>query len=385
MIGWKYLRTAALAGILLATHAAAQNKSETVGNELSATDLVLIYAGATQSSFWNSDYFDDYVTWKDPSGTEHWLFDGFLLLEIRDIGPGSAGVAFDPGHKDTHGKVLPAAAKKDWLGLIQYYFSKGHAIDAIEQSVANAARRLGAPPTKRQVVISIPNPIVHKNPIARTGGTTYWGKLKGRTLDFSNDDDRFLACKWYIDRILEEYKKRVYEHVELAGFYWVTEENTETRSLPKRIADYLREKHYGLCWIPYFHAPGFADWREKGFSRAYYQPNYFFSIQVPYAQIKTACQEATEHGMGMEVEFDESALAERGRGSRLRDYMTVFRELGVWANCPLAYYQSGKALWQLKHSGNPEDRALYQEFCEFVSSRPCRTGNQKQQDTPHKP
>lgn len=364
------------ASVLLLGHAEARPERKALPvKELTASDMVLIYAGTKQSSFWDVEHMDDYVTGTDSTGRKQWLFDGFLLLEIRDIGNGSAEVAFDPGHKDLHGNVLQAATKVDWLRMIGYYFSEGHAIDAIEKSVEKAAREIGNPPTKRQVVIAIPNPIIYKNPIARSGGTAYWGTLKGEILDFANDEDRFRACRWYIDRILEEYAKRDYKHVELAGFYWITEEDVNTRTLPDEIAGYLREKGYGLCWIPYFHAPGYAQWHGRGFSRVYYQPNYFFSIRIPYAQLETACREAAAYGMGLEVEFDDLALARNGRGDRLRDYMKAFRDNGAWASTPLAYYQGTQTLRRLKLSEDPEDRALYREFCTFVTSRPCRPGN----------
>lgn len=382
MTNWKIWLSALAVGILLLEPVSARSgrKRNTV-KELTASDMVLIYAGTKQSSFWDVEHMDDYVTCTDPSGSKKWLFDGFLLLEIRDIGNGSAEVAFDPGHKDLNGNILQAATKVDWLRMIHYYFSEGNAIDAIEKAVEKAAREIGNPPSKRQIVIAIPNPIIYKNPIARTGGTAYWGTLKGEILDFANDDDRFRACRWYIDRILEEYAKRDYKHVELAGFYWITEENVNTRTLPERIAEYLHDRGYGLCWIPYFHAPGFAEWRDRGFARAYYQPNYFFSIRIPYAQLETACREAAAYGMGLEVEFDDLALAKNGRGVRLRDYLKAFRECGAWSSTPLAYYQATLTLRRLKYSENSEDRALYHEFCDFVTSRPCRPENKNDKKT----
>lgn len=65
--------------------------------------MVLIYAGGARNRNWSVDRMKDYVSYTDRDGKAHWLFDGFLLLEIRDIGPGSAEVAFDPGHKNEDG------------------------------------------------------------------------------------------------------------------------------------------------------------------------------------------------------------------------------------------------------------------------------------------
>ena len=337
-----------------------------------ATDLVLIYAGGAHNRNWGVEQMKDYVSYTDRNGKEQWLFDGFLLLEIRDLGEGSAEVAFDPGHRNTDGSILPAATQADWLKLIDYYFSEGQVLDAIEQAVEQASKTIGAPATKRQIMISIPNPIVYKQPIAKKGGTTYWGVLEDRVLDFSDENDRALACRWYIDLVLRRFKEAKFKHVELAGFYWVTEETLTKSPLIADIVDYCAQKHYGLYWIHYFQAPGYEGWREKGFVRAYYQPNYFFHSDIPYSRLETACAQAAANGMEMELEFDESALKKHHKGGRLRDYMRAFKEAGVWERCYLAYYQGGKGLSALKHSADPEDQELYQDFCDFVSQRPLR-------------
>lgn len=196
------LSLAALACVL-PTSAQTARKTKTC----TASDMVLIYAGGARNRNWSVDRMKDYVSYTDRDGKAHWLFDGFLLLEIRDIGPGSAEVAFDPGHKNEDGSILPAATQADWLKLIDYYFSEGQVIDAIERSVEEASQTLGVPPSKRQIVVSIPNPIVYKQPIAQKGGTTYWGVIDNRVLDFSDEADRALACRWYIDQVLSRFKQ----------------------------------------------------------------------------------------------------------------------------------------------------------------------------------
>ena len=80
--------------------------------------------------------------------------------------------------------------------------------------------------------------------------------------------------------------------------------------------------------------------------------------------------------MGMEMEFDDNALASFGtncRAYKLRNYMKAFRRHKVWDNCRLAYYQGNNTVHSLKTSTREEDKALYHEFGNFVTSRPYRS------------
>ena len=351
--------------------------SEPVMKSLDASDIVLCYAGGAGGCMFDIEYMNDYVWYKDRDGNPDWLFDGFLLLQIRDIGDGASEVAFDPGHKNKDGSILPAAAQADWMKLIDYYFEDGQCIDAIDKAVEEAAKILGAPPYKRQVVISIPTPIIYKQPLSKKGGTTYWGILDGKVTDFSKEEDRIAACRWFIDEVLERYGTGKWKHVELAGFYWITEETLDESPLLPEVSAYLHSKGYPLTWIPYFEAPGYDGWKDKGFDTAWYQPNYFFNDAIPYGRLETACRQAMENGMAMEIEFDERVLSEpewgdRSYGYRLRDYMQAFIDSGVWEKCPLAYYQSGSAVRDMKCSSDVADRELYYDFCDFVAKRPYR-------------
>lgn len=346
-------------------------KPRKLKKRLAAGDYVLCYAGGEQARYYDTKWMKDFVTYTDREGREHWLFDGFLFLQIMDR---EAGVAFDPGHLDCNGQVLPAATQADWMRLIDYYFEPGHCLDAIERAVAEAAVRLGDPGYKREILISIPNPIPYKNPVAKTGGSCYWGLLDGRVADMSKEEDRFGACKWYVDEVLKRYRKRKYKYIDLVGFYYVTEETSGSGTLMPSLSDYLHAKGYPFTWIPYYNAPGWNLWREKGFDFAWYQPNYFFNAWLPESRLVSACQRALDYGMAMEMEFDERAAADcpDSLGERLRGYMEAYKKYGSWANLPIAYYQSSRGLHTLKYSGNPKDRELYQDFCDFVAKRPLR-------------
>ena len=161
------LSLAALACVL-PTSAQTARKTKTC----TASDMVLIYAGGARNRNWSVDRMKDYVSYTDRDGKAHWLFDGFLLLEIRDIGPGSAEVAFDPGHKNEDGSILPAATQADWLKLIDYYFSEGQVIDAIERSVEEASQTLGVPPSRSST--SSRSPKRAARPTGASSTTAYW-------------------------------------------------------------------------------------------------------------------------------------------------------------------------------------------------------------------
>ena len=145
--------------------------------------------------------------------------------------------------------------------------------------------------------------------------------------------------------------------------------------LPELTA-YIRSLGMKTIWIPYYNAPGAAEWRQMGFDAAYYQPNYAFPRRVVYRErLYDAVKFAKEHGMFMELEYDMHAVKASNPNpdcsDRLVDYMEVFAETGM-AEGPIAYYQDEGALWELKNSPNSDDRALYQRFAQFVAERQRR-------------
>lgn len=337
-------------------------------------DMVLMYGGGHHRSpyRWSQDYAKDYVTYTDRDGVMHWLFDGFLFLEFMDAGTGGSGRTFITGYKHD-GVYLPSATKTEWEMLADYYFYPGTGLDAVENAVAEAAKTLGEPPVKRKVVIGIPEPIVHQNSHESSGGTDYWGEIDGKKLDFTSKNDRIAALVWFIDRVRENFSRKEYSYIDLSGFYWVAEKATQTADLMPVVAGYLNEMNYSFNWIPYFNADGATNWKSYGFNYAYLQPNYFFNNSVPYSRLSSACKLARTHGMDMEVEFDGNALVSNSpNGQRLRDYMEVMKNEGVWESSRLAYYQGSYALRWLKYSNNTADQALYHDFCGWVTSRPIR-------------
>lgn len=345
------------------------------------TDMVLLYGYGHHRSpiTWGTDYTDYYVKYADRAGVQHWLFDSFLFLEFMDPATnGGAGVTFITGYSYDSQRIEKSATQTDWDALARYYFVDNTAVAAVDKSVEKAITVLGEPPHKRQIIIGIPEPIVHANPYDNSSSTTYWGKVDGRTLDFNLPNDRVTAVKWYIDRVREEFYKHKFANVELAGFYWVAEKSTHTSNIIADVGTYLKSMNYSFNWIPYYEAEGYSNWKSYGFTYAFMQPNTAWLSDTDYAaraqtQMMRAINDVLEHDMGLEVEFDANVLRSyKNYAYRLRDYMSAFKDYGAWEKSRLAYYQGSWAVRQLARSTDTNDQDLYHEFCDWMITRPIR-------------
>jgi hypothetical protein len=330
---------------------------------LSATDMVLIYGGgAHRNVTWDKDHFIPYVSYTGRTNNEQSLFDGFLFLEITNGKPGAPRI-FATGY---YGEP---AGKTEWKALADYYFQSGIAIDALDQCIAEAEQRLHTG-TKRKIVIALPEPITAgPNSNYTILPVNYWGEIDGITLDFTRDSDRIAACKWYIDYVRQRFHEGNFQHLELAGFYWVAEESLHTRSILSGVAAHLNKWKYSFNWIPYWkETPDYYEWKSLKFNYAYLQPNYFFNESIPYSRLTAVCSVARQYDMDLELEFDTRVFVNNGnRGYRLRDYMQAFRDNNVLSAKRIAYYQETDALYRLYHAANVQQEVdLFHDFCAFV-------------------
>lgn len=338
-------------------------------NVLESTDMVLLYAGGQQRQKWDKNQVEPYLKYVDREGEKHWLFDSFLFLEIVDTKDWKSGKAFTKGYD----AAFESANKSDWEKLITNYFQTATGIGGLDMCLSNIMKDMGTPNYKHQVVIGIPEPMVNQFSANTSTPTKYWGKIENQELDFAKAADRVKACVWYVDQVRAQFNEKKYKNVELAGFYWIAEDATATRSILNSVANYLEDLKYSFNWIPFFNADGRSQWKDLGFTSAYYQPNYYFNDKTPKSRLEAACKEALNYSMNMEIEFEDNALKYAGdKGYRLRDYMEVFKQQGIWEKKRLAYYQSNTALVALKNSAESEDQSLYHDFCQFVVTRPMR-------------
>lgn len=320
------------------------------------TDLVLLYQGGQKRLDYTREQIEPYVTWTGGTANgESWLFDGFLFIEFSD-GRGKEYAAGYTGNP---------ATKAEWSWLLGRNFSSTNALGALEQTVQGCSDRIGRPPVPRKVVLTLPEPIF---------GQTNWGMLKGRSLDFSKSEDRIAACEWHVEEALARWRKFNARHIQLAGFYWVAEQDHRAREILPQIGALLRKRGMCFYWIPYWRAGGAADWRKLGFDYAWQQPNHFFHPdKVKDSRLEEATAFARLHGLGLEFEMDSRAIKETvSFRPRFFKYLEVFDRAEVKHSASVAYYEGGGALLQMAGSSDPKVRGMYDTLAGWVADRQKR-------------
>jgi len=316
-------------------------------------DLVLIYHGAVHRTVeWNKEQFTPYVIHQDNKGKKEWLFDGFLFTEFID----------GQGHHFAHGKGTTTLARRtEWEWLTERQFEKNKGFSALDQCIGEQIKEMGNPPFRHKVVVVIPVP---------EKGQKDWGSLNHQ-IDFSRNEDRIEACKWYIDRFLDRYKKEDYKNFDLEGLYWVCEKDSGYRDILVQVGDYIRSKNLKFFWIPYWTASGFDNWKTDKFDFAYIQPNYFFKNEVNYERMDAVCAFAKGTGMGLEMEFDERALAasKECKRDRLIGYIQAFEDHDVFREASIAWYQGGGTISELSRSKNPLDTEIMDRLAKIIIQR----------------
>ncbi len=340
--------------LFLTQFAQASEKNKIAGyGKTNMADMVLIYHGSTERPMeWNKDQFLPYVVYQDSKGKKDWLFDGFLFIEFLD----------GKGHHFAHGNdKTTLACKPEWEWLMNRQFEKNKGFSALDQCIGEQKKELGNPPFRHKMVAVMPVPMK---------GQTNWGSL-GHSLDFNNDEDRIEACKWYIDRFLEQYKKEGFKNFDFEGFYWVSEKDENFRKILVQVGDYIRSKNLRLFWIPYWTAIGFDNWKTDKFDFAYIQPNYFFKNEVPYERLEAVCAYAKGTGMGLEMEFDSRALADAKecKRDRLISYIEAFEKNDVLKEASIAYYEGGGTIYDFYRSKNPLDKEIMDRLAKIIIQR----------------
>lgn len=319
-------------------------------------DLVLIYgAGTEKGQQWDYYAFHPYVVHKNEQQQYDWMFDGFLFLELSD----DWDFSFTVGHGDP----AKPAQKANWNTLLDKYFTQGCSLHALDQAIDDATWSVGQPPSKRKIVIGIPEPL--------EAVSINWGMADGIWLDFQYESHRAAACRWFINQAETRFNSANFRHLELDGFYWIGEAVENNPNVTLEVSNYLATKDYSFTWIPWWNSPGYETPNQFGFSDTYLQPNYFFYDYVPYSRLQSACDEAFSNNIYLEMEFDDNVLYFDSYREKMYQYMDVFRQNNVYSSMKLTYYQAQNTILHLftQKEYHPHLDTLYNKFCKIVTDR----------------
>lgn len=353
---------------------------------------------------WTAERFASHVSVGD-----HWLFDAFLCIDGYD---GKRGLSYSIAN-GRH-----SATQESWEDLLDAWLGDDGALIQLDAAIADAATRLGQPHKPRYVVMSLPDPVMFEYFSDKSSSTTYWGSLDGQEMDFSLLEDQQAAYRWYMDRCRARFQALRLQHVELAGFYILSEElplapafykdagqsytEADTWNHPYKrweelvpwVSSYAHACNEGLWWIPYHLAPGYRVWKELGFDTVWMQPNYYWdhgNVSHSLADTKDALK---QYRMGIELEFEYSLVASvmadgrsgpDGSGnptfylkdvpllrSRVKEYMKAFKDTGLYGQLPIAVYSGTDAWHQLATSPDAQDQEMFQEICTFITESPLK-------------
>ena len=382
-------------------------------------DLALIYGGSPRNpKFWTPERLRSHVSWKDPdTGEEKWLFDAFLALDFRTA-DNSDPHSFVIGSKDWYDNSLAmkTANREDASAWLDYWFRDNNGFVALDKVVGEAAARIGDPPVAPKVIVMMPDITAHERYNLMSSSTTYWGTVGGKVLDFSNPADRVAAYCWFVDEVRERFSRAYFQHIELGGFYIMSEELASMRSgvgghggdtvdgqlrdgwevaakawddIFPAVADYIHLFNEALVWIPYRSAAGYRYWKDFGIDYAYMQPNRFWDTNNVNPMASFFNQIST-YRLNMELEFDDRLMKNPVDASdssykegedyntyrgRWREYIDGMQNAEVYGHKQLAVYMGGNSLCNLSQSTEEGDRAIFNEFCRLIAEDPLKENN----------
>lgn len=315
-------------------------------------DLALIYQGGIHRIDWNEDEITPYVVHRFADGSRQWLFDGFLFLEFKD----ACGHQFSPGYDSIN------ARRSHWEWYMDRLFECGKALDALDAAISRTRAKIGDPPFRHKVVLTLFVPI---------NGQTDWGEIDGEAMDFNNRAYQLRAIKWMADTLESRFADAGYENLDLHGFYWIDEDYNHARDYLPEIAPFIHEKGLKFVWIPYYNAAGHQDWAKMGFDIAYQQPNHFFDAKIPNSRLDDAIAEALRCGMAMEFECDERALSQSPEqfAPRMEAYIDAFERHGVFDRSAIAYYTGNHLLTDFATMPSRQNTLLADRLARLIVAR----------------
>lgn len=325
-------------------------------------ELCLLYVGGegTQAVHrYEPDKLLPLLSYLSPEGQPRdYFIGGFLMLAQYSPLLNGRGFGLDlPG---------PPSRKEDWLALFDEYFYPQANLAAMDSCLENLAGHLPSDPVVPvKVVLSIPT----ADPRCLD-----WDD-SGYSLDV--EAHRLEVTRWAMQELLKRWHQAGYRHLQLVGFFYMTEQGAYNDGLLRTFPLMCRELGLSSFAIPGITSAWITEFSRAGFDGIALQPSHSFwqpAMRPRYYLLKCAGRIAREYGMGMEVELPYDVLEPAGR-QKLRDYLDMAAIQG-WAGTFTAFFQSYNLIKSLCESQEQECRQLYDDLYRFTRlSRQHHTPN----------
>ncbi|MFA5858600.1 MAG: DUF4855 domain-containing protein [Elusimicrobiota bacterium] len=344
--------------------------------------LALLYQGNTGID-WTPGEFKIHLVRMDSADTEvSWLYDSLLFFPLNsgrkrtllaDVNAGTTRC----GEGNFHAVPVPNPMEKsDWEDIIGFYFDKGRNLDNLNHTagVLKNKKLPGAIREKVNVILTIPYPSIKQE---RFGDNLDFTTVK-QNLERATAQ-RIEAVRWFVNECVTRWNDKKYVNINLLGFYWPFETvfrswDIDDHVLLKTVKPVINSSGHKLFWIPYFCSYNehvLDDYENYYFDCAFYQPNFLFYKR--YTGIEHAAMAAKKRHAGIEIEYALSDHESVGRAElrrmRFREYLNCGVKYGYMTESIIAWYLSRDGFIRTRAAVAAEDRAVYDDICDFVQGK----------------
>lgn len=315
-----------------------------------AKDLCLLYHGTTLSGY-SVDDLIPYLAYVDAEGNiKDTMFDSFLFL-VSGAFPSGLGTTIDHTMSDI-----------EWVN--NDLFADGKNIQALDEAAGKVKEALDlGDDFKYGFTVSIYKPNAARKQYGDINGD-------GVSDDLTSEANRVLEIEWQMKQFEARLAQCDLKNIEFIGYYWFNEgvypEGNEA-SLVQKTSQLSHRRGFDFFWIPWFCAPGVADWKKNGFDVACMQPGYVFDKnEVAEGRLDEAADIIRTYGMGIEIEISSKSISDPDLYNRYLEYLAMGAKHGYMKNCVHMYYQEITVYKSLSQSKDPATRYLYDATYQFI-------------------
>jgi len=302
--------------------------------QTTAERIVLVYIDTANSMPGGVDDYMRLAAHHDGhGGFDDGFFNSFLFLGTRSPSGGS----YETG----------TATPEDWSAWADEILGPRGQLQKLEAAVAELEEKIHIGQVGVVVMIPRPNP--------DQGGAV-----------------RVQQVKDYVLSVASRFREGNYSHLDLSGFYWMSETSTGDDEVIRATAKSVHELSLSLYWIPYFEAVGVEVAREIGFDRVMLQPNFAF-YSSGLERFSSVDSRIRSLGIGVEME-----LPMYSRNPELTDWRESFllymRASAVyhWEGLPYISYYYGNDF--VRMSRDESTKRFYDMVYMHVKDRISGTG-----------